>query len=218
MLKVNEIFKSIQGESTFAGLPCVFVRLTGCNLRCIYCDTKNAYEEGTVLSIRNILDIVSSFNCSLVEVTGGEPLFQKETKKLVRSLLDAGYDTLIETNGSVSLKGLDKRAVVIMDIKCPSSGMNNYVRWENIFLLKKNDQVKFVIKNKIDYEWARKIIGKYKLTEKYAVLFSPAFRYLSAKKLAIWILEDTLDVRLNVQLHKYLWRGKFQEGIRNTFL
>ena len=205
-LKVNEIFYSIQGESSYAGRPCIFIRLTGCNLRCSYCDTKYAYEEGTELEIGEIVDRVESYKCPLVEVTGGEPLMQKETPALIQRLLDERYEVLLETNGSQDINQVDGRCVKIVDIKCPSSGEADKNDFENLNRLSDKDEIKFVISDREDYEYAKKmldLLGSDPLTVK-AVHFSPVFGKLDPKTLADWILEDNLDVRLHLQLHKYI--------------
>lgn len=205
MLKINEIFYSIQGESSMAGLPCIFIRLTYCNLRCSYCDTEYAFYEGTDYAIEEILTEIKKYNCNLVEVTGGEPLVQKEVLPLVKILCDSGYDVLIETGGSLSIKEVDQHVKVIMDFKCPSSKMAEKNLFENINYLKKNDEVKFVIGNREDYDWSKNVIDKYQLTEKCAVLFSNVFSELEPVQLAEWILNDNLKVRFQIQMHKYIW-------------
>jgi 7-carboxy-7-deazaguanine synthase len=208
-LKVNEIFYSIQGESTWAGYPCAFVRLTGCNLRCAYCDTSYAYEDGREMSVSEIVDAVSAFPASLVEITGGEPLFQPKTHQLIRALADRGLPVLLETNGSISLEGTDDRATVIMDIKCPGSGMSGYMQWENVARLKPQDEVKFVLSDRGDYEWALDIIKEHKLGARRAVHLAPAFGRLEPALLASWMLESRRlqhsNIRLQLQLHKYIW-------------
>lgn len=204
-MKVNEIFFSIQGESTYAGLPCAFVRLAGCNLRCSYCDTTHAYDEGDEKTLDVVVEALTAYPTKLVEVTGGEPLLQPETPALLTALADRGKSVLIETNGSVSLEGIDPRVTAIMDIKCPGSGMSGRVMWENIGLLQPRDEVKFVLTDRTDYEWALEVIEKYRLSEKHKVHLSPAFGVLEPKRLASWILEDGLDARLQLQLHKYIW-------------
>ncbi len=211
-LKVNEIFYSLQGESTYAGLPCVFVRLTYCNLRCTYCDTTYAFYEGEDLTIEEILARVEAFRCNLVEVTGGEPLVQKNSLSLLRALCDAGYEVLLETGGHMDIAPVDKRVKRIMDIKCPSSGESAKVRWQNIDLLTSEDQVKFVIGDRADFEFARDTVFKYKLHEKCPVLFSPVFGRMENKTLAEWILEEHLPVRMQLQMHKYIWPPE-QRGV-----
>jgi 7-carboxy-7-deazaguanine synthase len=206
-MKVNEIFFSIQGESSYAGAPCAFVRLTGCNLRCSYCDTTHAYDEGDERTLDQIIEALAGYPTKLVEVTGGEPLLQSETPALVTALTKKGYSVLIETNGSVPIEGIDLQATLIMDIKCPGSGMSGRVLWENIDLLRPHDEVKFVLTDRTDYEWAAEVIKKHDLTGKHKVQLSPAFGVLEPKKLAEWILDDGLDARLQLQLHKYIWPG-----------
>ncbi len=228
ILKINEIFYSIQGESTFAGRPCVFVRLTYCNLRCSYCDTEYAFYEGEDYTIPQILQKVrefsnvppacfgerqneknipdtSRFNCPLVEVTGGEPLIQENVYPLMTELADAGYTVLLETGGHMDIGKVDRRVRRIMDIKCPSSGESDKVRWENIALLTQNDEVKFVMGDRADYEWAREVLQKYKLTERCPVLLAPVHGKIENQTLAEWILDDKLPVRFQLQLHKYIW-------------
>lgn len=212
MLKVNEIFYSIQGESSFSGIPFVFVRLTGCNLRCTYCDTKYAYEEGKEFTVEQILKEVKKFECRQVEVTGGEPLLQHDTPFLMKSLIDKGFTVLIETNGTKNISVVPDRAIVVMDLKCPSSGESDKIDWENLKRLKSKDEVKFVIADKSDYDWANKIVNERNLTDKFKVLFSPVKGKIKSVVLTEWILRDKLNVRLQLQLHKILWpedqRGK----------
>lgn len=205
LLKVNEIFFSIQGESSYAGLPCLFVRLTGCNLRCSYCDTGYAYEEGQDMSPEEILGRLKTYKCSRVMITGGEPLAQENVHALMRLLLDCGYVVFLETNGSISLSEVDKRVVKIMDLKCPSSGQSGENLFDNLEHLDEKDEIKFVIGDRADYSWAKEIVQKYGLTRKHKVLFSPVFGAIENKSLASWILEDALDVRLQLQLHKLIW-------------
>jgi 7-carboxy-7-deazaguanine synthase len=204
-LKVNEIFKSIQGESWFAGLPCVFVRLTGCNLRCTYCDTAYAYDEGEELSVEEVLERVAAYNCPMVEITGGEPLLQEETPKLAAALLQKARAILVETNGTLDIDVLPKGIVRIVDMKCPDSGECGRMLWENMGRLVKTDEVKFVLQSRRDYEWAKALVAEHQLLRRCMVLFSPAFGVLEPRVLAGWILEDNLAVRLNLQLHKYIW-------------
>ena len=205
MLKVNEIFYSIQGESSKAGLPCVFVRLTYCNLRCTYCDTEYAFYEGKDYSVDEIIEEVKKYNCKLIEVTGGEPLVQNESKELMKQLCDKGFEVLLETAGNMPIEDIDKRVKIIMDLKCPSSGMMKKNLYENTDHLKKTDEVKFVIGTREDYEWSRDILGKYNLNKKCLVLFSCVFDKLEPLTLVSWILEDKLDVRYQLQMHKYIW-------------
>ena len=202
-MRINEIFYSIQGESTFSGMPTVFVRATGCHLRCSWCDTEYAFEEGKELSIDEVIHQVEAFGCSLVEVTGGEPLLQKETFTLMKKLLDNGFTLLLETSGAVSVREVDPRVRVIMDVKCPGSGMSGRMVWENLSLLKKGDELKFVIADEEDYEWAKGILAQWK--PKQEVIFSPVFGLQDPQKLAEWILADRLPVRLQLQLHKQIW-------------
>lgn len=205
MLKVNEIYFSVQGESTKAGLPCVFIRLTYCNLRCTYCDTEYAFYEGKDISIDEIISEVKKYNCKLVEVTGGEPLVQKESLQLMEKLCDEGFEVLLETGGSLPVKEIDKRVKIIMDLKCPSSGMLKKNFYENIDYLKQKDELKFVIGTREDYEWAKDIMQKYNLNEKCEVLFSVVFGMLEPLTLVEWILEDKLNVRFQLQMHKFIW-------------
>ncbi len=204
-MKVCEIFTSIQGESTYAGLPCAFVRLSGCNLRCSYCDTMYSYEGGQDLSVGEIMGQVASAGIGLVEITGGEPLLQRDTPKLIINLLEAGYRVLVETNGSLSIKELDGRAVRILDVKTPGSGMSSSNYIPNYELLNSSDEIKFVVCGKADYEWSKDFIDAHQLKGKCEILFSPAFGLIAASELARWIVEDRLDVRLNLQVHKYIF-------------
>jgi 7-carboxy-7-deazaguanine synthase len=208
-LKLNEIFFSIQGESSYAGLPCVFIRLAGCNLRCSYCDTQYAYDEGRDCEIPEILDTVRQFGCRLIEVTGGEPLIQEETPALIARLLTAGYSVLLETNGSKDIRSIDPGCVRIVDIKCPSSGMEQHNYLPNMEILSENDELKFVIGSREDYEFAGNFLSRVPRSRHAAqevkIGFSPVFRTLSPRTLAQWILEDRLPVRLNLQLHKLIW-------------
>ena len=211
-MKVCEIFPGIQGESTYAGLPCVFVRMTGCNLRCNFCDTTYAYEEGSEISENEILQSVNGYGINLVEITGGEPLLQKEVFPLIEKLLDNNYSVLIETNGSVSIKDVDERAVIIMDIKTPKSGMFEKMDLLNLKYLRHKDEVKLVIADRPDYEWAREFIKDYGLKDICKILLSPAYGDIPPADLSRWILEDNLPVRLNLQLHKYIY-GPYERGV-----
>lgn len=205
-LVVNEIFNSIQGESLYSGMPCTFVRLTGCNLRCRYCDTRYAHHEGQKIALDDVLERVAQFGCGLVEVTGGEPLAQEETPVLVQALLADRYRVLLETNGSLDVRLVDRACVKILDIKCPSSDESHRMDLENVGRLGPEDQVKFVIADRNDYQYAKRIVGRYcQNVPEGAVLFSPVFGALAPEKLASWILEDRLTVRLQIQLHKLLW-------------
>jgi len=214
MLRVNEIFYSIQGESTFAGFPCIFIRLTGCNLRCRYCDTTYAYEEGDDIPLDRILATVKGFDCNLIEVTGGEPLIQGETPDLIAALIKNGYTVLLETNGSLDIRTVDTRCARIVDIKCPSSGMDNRNYWKNLDYITPNDQLKFIIANRQDYLYATKVLDKLdiKRRKKLIISFSPVFNEIALKELAGWILADNLPVRLQIQLHKYIW-GEHTKGV-----
>lgn len=206
MLKINEIYHSIQGESTNAGKPCVFVRLTYCNLRCTYCDTEYAFYEGKDMSVKQVIDEVEKYNCKLVEITGGEPLVQlNECLQLMKELCELGYEVLIETGGSISIKDIDPRVKIIMDLKCPSSGMDQKNLYENIQYLKPTDELKFVIGNREDYEWTLKLLNKHNLYGKCEILFSVVFGKLESVELVNWILEDKLEVRFQLQMHKYIW-------------
>ena len=203
--KVSEIFRSIQGESSYAGLPCSFIRLAGCNLRCRYCDTRYAQEGGADMSMDEILEQISTLGGKLVEVTGGEPLLQEATPDLTARLVERGYKVLIETNGSLDISVLPEQVVRIVDVKCPSSGENHSVRWENMWGLRKEDQIKFVISDRHDYEWARGIVAERFGAVEHEVLFSTVFGELPPRNLVKWILEDGLAVRFQLQIHKYIW-------------
>ena len=217
VLRINEIFHSIQGESTRSGEPCVFIRLAGCHLRCSYCDTEYAFNEGTKRSIDDIFKEVVSFECPVVELTGGEPLLQPKVHDLERRLLDHGNTVLIETSGACDLAPCDPRSVIIMDIKTPSSGEADRIHPGNLGLLKKHHEAKFVIGDRKDYEWAREFIQTNALCDRVAcVLFSPVFEQtqglqilgangLEPHHLAKWILEDKLPVRMQLQIHKFIW-------------
>lgn len=204
-MKVCEIFSSIQGESSLAGLPCTFVRLSGCNLRCSYCDTTYAYEDGFEMTQEEILEEVKKLGFDLIEITGGEPLVQDEVYPLIDRLINDGYTVLIETNGSIDIGKVNKKAIIIMDIKTPGSGMASETMLSNLTLLKKQDEVKFVLCSRADYEWAREFIKAHSLTERCNVLFSPAFGVIDPERLSRWIIEDRLKVRLNIQIHKYIY-------------
>ena len=207
-MKISEIFTSIQGESTFAGLPCTFIRAAGCNLHCSYCDTLYAREGGAEWALELILSRVREAGFSLAELTGGEPLLQQESYLLMERLLQEGFSVLLETNGSVSLEQVDRRVIKIMDLKCPGSGMSSYMDFSNFAYLKQGDEVKFVIGNRPDFDWAREIIGEYRLMEKCTVLISPVLSQLKASTAAEWILQERLPVRLQLQLHKFIWPEK----------
>ena len=202
-LEVSEIFHSIQGESSWSGQPCVFIRLTGCNLRCAYCDTSYAYEQGRFMEIAEIMERVRRLRCDLVEVTGGEPLIQAGTPPLICGLLDAGHTVLLETNGSMDIGAVDSRCIRIVDIKCPSSGMAKQNDLRNLKKLGARDELKLVIANRQDYEFARNLLSSLPAVQ-YKINFSPVFGVLDPRTLAEWILEDRLAVRLNLQLHKII--------------
>ena len=206
MIRLHEMFHSIQGESTYAGRPCAFVRTAGCNLECRYCDQPDARGPGEEVPFDEVLSRVASYNCKLVEVTGAEPLWQLRGFDLIEALCQRGYETLVETNGTIDVARVDPRATLIMDIKTPSSGFSDKTHWENIDHLKPGkDEVKFVIADKADHKWALNVVRKHGLAERFTVLLSPVFGVLDPKDLSKWILEDSLNVRLNLQLHKYIW-------------
>jgi 7-carboxy-7-deazaguanine synthase len=204
-MRVTEIFHSVQGESTFAGLPCVFIRLTGCPLRCTWCDTEYAFFGGTDRSIDDILDTVQSYGCQLVEVTGGEPLAQPDASTLLRRLCHKGFTVLLETSGAVDTAIVDPSVRIILDVKCPGSGMTERMHWPNVERLRPQDEAKFVIQDRSDYEWAKSILDRFQLTDRCAVHFSPVFGALDPRQLAEWLLADRLPIRLQLQLHKHIW-------------
>ena len=204
-LKVNEIFYSIQGESTYSGMPCVFVRLTYCNLRCSYCDTEYAFYEGSNFTVEQIPEKVSKYGCDLVEVTGGEPLMQNESVDLMSKLLTNGYKVLLETGGSLPINKVPKEVVKIVDFKTPGSLMSKKNLWTIIEDLQPWDEIKFVITNKDDYLWAKKKIKDLNLTNSWTVLLSPTHGTLELEKLSKWVLKDQLKVKVQLQLHKYIW-------------
>ena len=206
-LRIAEIFYSLQGEGTRAGLPCAFVRLAGCNLRCCYCDTTYAREpnDGEEMEAGEAAARALAFGIKLVQVTGGEPLLQKGCGELIEALLAGGATVLLETNGSLDISEVDPRVVRVMDIKCPSSGMGRKTLWENLDHLRRDDEVKFVVSGRGDYEWARDVIIRENLAERCQLLLSPAWGELEPAKLAEWMLSDRLPARLQVQLHKVLW-------------
>jgi 7-carboxy-7-deazaguanine synthase len=205
MLLITEIFASIQGETSYVGLPFAFVRLTGCNLRCRYCDTTYAYDGGEEFSIEEIVSRVEVFGIPRVTVTGGEPLLQAETSDLVSAFLDRGFTVLVETNGTVPLGSLDPRAVKIVDVKCPGSGEDRKILWENFSALTPRDEVKFVIASEEDYLYAKKIMARHCAGAPFTVLLSPVFGLLSPEKLAGWMVGDGLSARFQLQLHKLVW-------------
>ena len=204
-MRITEIFHSIQGESSYTGQPCVFVRLTGCPLRCTWCDTAYAFHEGQDDSVDDVLAKVHSYGCRLVEVTGGEPLVQPESLPFMARLCDAGYTVLLETSGAVDIAPVDPRAHIILDVKCPGSGMTDRMHWPNLSRLAVKDEAKFVLADRADYDWAREILARYDLASRCMVLFSPVFGSLDVRQLAEWILADRLPVRFQLQMHKYIW-------------
>jgi 7-carboxy-7-deazaguanine synthase len=209
MLNVCELFKSIQGESSFAGTPCAFVRLSGCNLDCSYCDTSYARgPDGELYGVEALAEAVADMQCSLVEITGGEPLLQEETPLLCGRLLDKGFTVLVETNGSCDIRALPDGCVRIVDIKCPGSGMGDSFRQANVEALGARDECKFVLTGRDDFEWALAFVRRHELDRKCTVFFSPACGRLDPKLLAEWILEARAPVRLGLQLHKVIWGGE----------
>lgn len=203
-MRVTEIFHSIQGESSHAGRPCVFVRLTGCNLRCRWCDSEYTFAGGERMSLDEVMQKVRGYGRDLVEVTGGEPLAQAEALDLIRQLCDEKFEVLLETSGSIDIEPADQRATIILDIKCPGSGEAAKNRWENLEHLKPNDEIKFVIADRTDYDWARRVIDERGL-KRWTVLFSPVWGELDLKSLAEWMLADRVPARLQTQLHKHIW-------------
>jgi 7-carboxy-7-deazaguanine synthase len=204
-MRVTEIFHSIQGESSFVGQPCVFIRLTGCPLRCAWCDTEYAFYGGNEQSVEDILGKVESYGCRLVEITGGEPLAQSDAFPLITKLCERGYDVLIETSGAIDTAAVDARAHVILDVKCPGSGMSDRMHWPNLDRLGRKDEAKFVLADRADYEWARQVLERHELATRCTVLMSPVFGSLDPRQLAEWVLADRLPVRLQLQLHKLIW-------------
>lgn len=206
MLTVNEIFHSIQGESTHAGRRCVFVRLTACDLRCSWCDTPYAFHEGRKLSVDDVLRHVERYDCPVVEITGGEPLLQPDVYPLMESLLACGKTVLIETGGHIAIDRVPPGVIRIVDVKCPGSGESDHMHWPNLDALAPRDEVKFVVRDRADYEYARDVIARYGLERRCAaVLLSPVHAVLPAKDLAEWMIEDRLPARLQLQVHKYVW-------------
>ena len=204
-LKVNEIFYSLQGESSYVGLPTTFIRLTGCPMRCNYCDTEYAFNDGNNLTVIEILDVISNYKTKNITVTGGEPLAQKECWNLLESLCNQNYIVSLETGGGITIKNIDERVKIILDIKTPGSGEEKNNLWDNLKFIKSEDEIKFVITNLEDYKWAKKVLIRENLFEKASILFSPASGKVNPKDLADWILEDHLKVRFQIQLHKMIW-------------
>jgi len=206
MLTINEIFHSIQGESTHTGRPCVFVRLTACDLRCSWCDTPYAFHEGRKMTVEQVLADVGAFDCAVVEITGGEPLLQPDVYPLMEQLLERGHTVMLETGGHRSIANVPAGVIRIVDVKCPGSGEAEKNDWTNLDRLTRSDEVKFVIRDRADYEYARRVVAERRLMDCVgAVLFSPVHAVLPARDLAAWILEDRLAVRLQLQAHKYIW-------------
>ena len=204
-LKINEIYYSIQGESTYTGKPCIFIRLTYCNLRCTYCDTEHAFYDGKEMAINDIINTIKKWKCNLVEVTGGEPLLQKKCIKLLNALIDNSYKVLLETSGSLPINKVPKQVTKIIDFKCPSSKMKKHNLWEIIDDIQQTDEIKFVISDYIDFKWAKDKIEKYSLLDKCTILFSPTFGKIEPKEIVNWILKYNLNVKMQLQLHKYIW-------------
>ena len=204
-LKINEIFYSIQGESTYAGLPCIFIRLTYCNLRCTWCDSEYTFKDGQDMSIPEIISTISNYNCNLVQVTGGEPLIQKNCIELLKRLDANDYQILLETGGSISLDNVPKSVIKIVDFKCPGSGMEKKNLWSILDDIDSKDEIKFVIKDKNDFKWAESKIKEFDLDKTNQVIFSPVFDVLKYETLAEWIKSSKLNIRMQIQLHKHIW-------------
>ncbi len=212
-MKINELFYSIQGESSYLGRPCAFIRLTGCNLRCTYCDTQYAFNEGAEMSIAEVLQHIDSFPTRLVLITGGEPMLQESVHELFEKLLERNYTVLLETGGQVSLAQVDPRVHKIMDFKCPSSGMESHNDYSNVDYLTRNDEVKFVVADRRDFDWACDVIRKFSLGARAGeILFSPVFGKLPHADLAEWVLHCGIPARLQIQLHKIIW-PHIQRGV-----
>ena len=207
-LKIFEIFYSLQGESSRVGLPTIFIRLSGCPMRCHYCDTAYAFQGGSIMTVDEIMETIKKYDTRYVTVTGGEPLAQKEVLSLLKVLADQNYEVSLETGGGLSIKEVDPRIKIILDIKTPESGEEKKNYWDNLNLIHSKDEIKFVLCSREDYDWAKKILNQYKLTEKCDVLFSPVYQKLNTTDLGNWILEDQLPVRMQIQLHKLLWGEK----------
>ena len=212
MLTINEIFKSIQGESSYTGRPCIFICLTGCNLRCSWCDTEYAFYEGQPKSVKDIMAAIDPLGVPLVEITGGEPLLQEEVYDLMDALLAKNYEVLLETGGGVSVAKVPERVIKILDVKCPGSGEDAKNLWDNLDHLNPHDEVKFVLADRADYEWSRDVLQRRDIHQKVQVLFSPVYDTLGLKELAQWVLDDNLPVRVQTQLHKIIW-GKDAIGV-----
>jgi len=204
-LKINEIYYSVQGESTHTGRPCIFIRLTYCNLRCSYCDTEYAFYEGKDMKIAQIISEIQQWDCNLVEVTGGEPLFQEECIDLLHELINSNYEVMLETGGSLSISDVPKKVIKIVDFKCPSSKMEKKNLWSIVDDLQGHDEVKFVIGNREDFDWAKDKITEYSLDKICTLLFSPTFGEIAPQLIVEWILADNLPVRMQMQMHKMIW-------------
>ena len=204
-LKINEIYYSVQGESTHAGRPCIFIRLTYCNLRCTYCDTEYAFYEGKDMEITHIMNEIKQWDCNLVEVTGGEPLFQDKCINLLNELVNSNYEVMLETGGSLSISDVPKKVIKIVDFKCPSSAMEKKNLWSIVEDLQPHDEVKFVIGNREDFDWAKDRITEYSLDKICTLLFSPTFEKIDPQLMVEWILAENLPVRMQMQMHKMIW-------------
>ncbi len=204
-LKINEIYYSIQGESTHAGRPCIFIRLTYCNLRCTYCDSEYTFYEGKDMEIIHIMNEIKQWNCNLVQVTGGEPLFQDKCINLLNELVNNNYEVMLETGGSLSISDVPKQVIKIVDFKCPSSAMEKKNLWSIVEDLQPNDEVKFVIGNREDFDWAKDRIAEYSLDKICTLLFSPTFEKIDPQLMVEWILAENLPVRMQMQMHKMIW-------------
>ena len=211
-LKINEIYYSIQGESTHIGRPCIFIRLTYCNLRCSYCDTEYAFYDGKKMEVDDILKKISQWDCNLVEVTGGEPLFQEDCIELLQKIVKRKYEVMLETGGSLSISKVPDEVIKIVDFKCPSSGMEKKNLWDIVNDLHPHDEVKFVIGDRKDFEWAKSKIEEHRLEEKCSLIFSPTYEEIDPQKVAEWILAENLPVRMQIQMHKIIWDSK-QQGV-----
>ena len=209
VVRITEIFFSIQGESSHAGRPCVFVRLTGCNLRCTWCDSEYTFAGGERMALEDVMARVKSYGCDLVEITGGEPLAQSEAFELIKRLADDDFEVLIETSGSIDITPVDERAKLILDVKCPGSGEVAKNRWENLRHLRPHDEIKFVIADREDYDFARRVIEEHDL-QKHTILFSPVWGTMDMKALAEWMLADRVPARFQTQLHKHIWGANVQ--------
>ena len=211
-LKINEIYYSVQGESTHAGRPCIFIRLTYCNLRCTYCDTEYAFYDGKDMEITDIMSEIKQWDCNLVEVTGGEPLFQEECIDLLNELVNSNYEVMLETGGSLSISNVPKKVIKIVDFKCPSSKMVKKNLWSIVEDLQPHDEVRFVIGDREDFDWEKDRITKYSLDKICTLLFSPAFGKIDPQHIVEWILADNLPVRMQMQMHKMIWNPE-EKGI-----